>query len=166
MNREPILIIADIIKDFLQIAANRILITNQDYNLPKDKDLFIVIQHTSSQPYSSVNRTSPTDDGYQEEINLLTREEYIINVMSKNSDARTRKEEILLALNSVNSFEQQEKYQFNIAEISNSFINVSELEGAGMFTRYAIKIVLMAWKNKVQGIAYYDNNFVTDLETD
>lgn len=166
MIREPILIIAEIIKDFLGLAANRVFIYEENINLPKDKDLYIAIQHINSQPYSLTNRQTPTETGFQEEINLLTREEYIINVVSKNNEARTRKEEVILALNSSKSLELQEKYQFNIAKITSSFINISELEGAGILKRYAIKIVIMAHKSKINEIDYYDNNFITNLETD
>lgn len=166
MNREPILIIADILEDSLGLAANRVFIYEENIDLPKDKNLYIAIQHINTQPYSVTNKQTPTETGFQEEINLLTREEYIINVVSRNDEARTRKEEVVLALNSFKSLQQQEKYQFNIAKITSSFINVSELEGAGILKRYAIKIVILAHKTKTNDIDYYDNNFITDLKTD
>jgi len=166
MNREPILIIADILEDSLGLAANRVFIYEENIDLPKDKNLYIAIQHINTQPYSVTNKQTPTETGFQEEINLLTREEYIINVVSRNDEARTRKEEVVLALNSFKSLQQQEKYQFNIAKITSSFINVSELEGAGILKRYAIKIVILAHKSKINEIDYYDNNFITNLETD
>ena len=62
-----------------------------------------------------------------------------------------------MALNSNYSQDQQGLYQFQIAKISNSFVNVSELEGAGMLNRFAINISLLAFYNKVTDTSFYDN---------
>lgn len=156
MNREPILIIADIIQNELGLTNSQVFIYNQDYKLPETSGLFIVLVNDSSEIYSNSNRYVGTVNNSQEVINLLAKEEYSINIMSKNSEARTRKEEVVMALISNYAKEQQDKYQFKIAQIPNSFTNVSELEGAGMLNRFVINISILTWKQKTKIIPYFD----------
>lgn len=166
MNREPIKIIGDIIKNYLNLNDNQILIYNQDFKIPATKGLFILLQYNTSQPYSVVNKFIPAAieiEGAEESVSVLMKEDYTINVVSKNDEARQRKEEILMAFNSNYSQEQQGLYQFQIAKISNSFINISELEGAGMLNRFAINISLLAHYNRINDIAYYDT-FTNQIE--
>ena len=156
MDKEPIKILRDIVKTYMSLNDSQFVLSNQDYTIPRTSELFLMIQHVNSQPYSANNYQTSTDEGMEETINMLTREEYIINVMSKNSDARTRKNEVLLALNSVYSQQQQELYQFRIAQLSSSFLNISELEGSGMLTRYAINVAVLAWERATQSIDYFE----------
>jgi len=129
MNREPIKIVADIIKEIMGLTDQQIFIYNQDFKLPETSGLFVVIQFNTSQIYSSTNEFVPTDEGANEVLSTLTREDYTINVMSKDDTARTRKEEVILSLNSNYSRNQQELYQFKIGRVTGNFTNVSELEG-------------------------------------
>ena len=160
MIREPIKIIADILKNCMNLTNEQIYIYNQDFKIPQTKGLFVLIQYNNSSNYSTTNEFIPAPEGVdtaQEYISMLTREYYTINVVSKNDEARQRKEEVIMALNSNYSQDQQGLYQFQIAKISNSFVNVSELEGAGMLNRFAINISLLAFYNKVTDTSFYDN---------
>ena len=160
MNREPIKIIGDILTEFMSLSAGQVMIYNQDFKLPETSGLFIILQYNSSQNYSSTSEFIPAAEGMeggQENITTLMREDYTINVISKNDEARQRKEEVIMALNSNFSQEKQGLYQFQIARISNSFVNVSELEGAGMLNRFAINISLLAHYNKTINTPYYDD---------
>lgn len=156
MNREPILILADIIKNQLTLDNSQVFIYNQDYKLPETSGLFIVLVNDSSEIYSNSSRFIGDKTNSQEIINYLAREEYSINIMSKNSEARTRKEEVVMAFISNYAKEQQDKYQFKIAQIPNSFTNVSELEGAGMLNRFVINLSILTWKQQINSIPYYN----------
>lgn len=162
MNREPILIIADIIQNEMGLTNSQVFIYNQDYKLPETSGLFIVLVNDSSEIYSNSNKYVGTANSSQEVINLLAKEEYSINIMSKNSEARTRKEEVVMALISNYAKQQQDLYQFKIAQIPNSFTNVSELEGAGMLNRFVINLSVLTWKQKTKDIPYF-NQFTKQI---
>lgn len=157
MNREPILILSNIIESELGLANGRVWIYNQDYKMPEDSGLFVALDYVNSEPYA-VNRSSLPiiTGGEQETVKMLAREEYAINILSKDSSARMRKEEVLMALNSTYSEQQQELYEFKIAQIPSGFTNVSELEGAGMLNRFVINIAVLAWYSKTKEIPYFD----------
>lgn len=153
----------------MSLTDQQIFIYNQDFKLPETSGLFIILQYNSSANYSSTNTFIPADEGEegaQECIATLVKEDYTINCISKNDEARQRKEEVILSLNSNFSQNRQGLYQFKLAQISNSFLNVSELEGAGMLNRYAINISLLAHYNKTLNTDYYDNNFINTIDTD
>ena len=168
MNREPIKIIGDILKNCMSLTDEQIWIYNQDFKIPETSGLFILLQYGDSQNYSSTNEFVPADEGTegaQETIAVLNKESYIINVVSKNDEARQRKEEVIMSLNSNYSQDQQGLYQFQIARVTNSFTNVSELEGAGMLNRFALNISLLAHYSKTIDTVYYDD-FTNQIELD
>ena len=161
MNREPIKIIGDILVNCMTLDSQQIIIYNQDFKVPETSDLFIVLQYSSSpNVLYNTNQFLPADEGVegaQQNLSMLAKENYIINVLSKNDESRLRKEEVILSLNSDFSRNQQELYQFQIARLSNSFTNVSELEGAGMLNRFALNISLTAHYSKTVPTVYYDD---------
>ena len=159
MDREPVLILADIIENFMSLGNGRIFIDNQNFKMPTDTGLFVVLQQISSNNYSTTNKFIPADEGQeggQELITYRSQESYNINVMSRDSSARQRKEEVIMALNSDFSKNQQEKYSFKLAKISNSFNNISDVEGEAVLSRYVFNINLIAWYSSIRDTAYYD----------
>ena len=84
--REPIKIIADIIQDFMGLNDDQIYIYNQDYKT-NTGNLQIIIQYISSTPYSMTNKFIPANEGIEganQKLRLLTKEDYTINILSKN----------------------------------------------------------------------------------
>lgn len=155
MARETVLIIRDIIKTGMALAEDRIFIYNQDYKIPPDRGLFVVIQHNSSQPYSSINTFDSVNN--KEKLSVSLREEYTINIMSRNPDAMQRKEEIYLALNSDYARNQQGTYQFKLAWFGQRLINVSALEGGSILNRFVIDISALRSYDKNSDTLYYDD---------
>lgn len=154
MNREPVKILCDIIKNIMGLTDQQIFIYNQNFKIPETSGLFVVVQYNTSQIYANNNEFL---DATQEELlTTQTREDYTINVMSKDDTARTRKEEVILALNSNYSKNQQELYQFKIGRITGSFTNVSELEGAAVINRFALPVSLLAHYSKTLSTDYYE----------
>ena len=156
MNRETPLILADIIKNEMSLQDGQIYIYNQDFKLPSTNGLFVVIQQESSELGASNTKTIVVDNVLKENTYQLVKEEYAINIMSQNAEARQRKEEVLLALVSTYSQQKQDLYQIKIAQSPTSFVNVSELEGGSMLNRFVINISVLSWYQKTKTIPYYD----------
>jgi hypothetical protein len=81
-----------------------------------------------------------------------------IEAMSKNDDARTKKEQIIMALSSQYAQRQCDLNSIRIAEIPSSFIDASGAEGGSQLNRYSIDIVVFATQvnEKVMTGDYYD----------
>ena len=91
-----------------------------------------------------------------------------IDIMSANSEARQRSNEIILALDSIYSVQQQEKFQFKVNKSNTGFVNVSEAEGAQNINRFALTITCFTWYYKTKIIEeYYDqfNIYASDEKT-
>ena len=168
MNREPIKIIGDILKNCMSLTDEQIFIYNQGFKLPETSGLFVVLNRGLATTYSVTNKFIPAAEGIeggQESISSLRKENYIINAISKNDEARLREYEFDLALKSNYSQDQQSLYQFRITNINEGNSNISELEGAAILNRFAINISLLAHYNKTIDTAYYDD-FTNQIEID
>ena len=61
-----------------------------------------------------------------------------------------------MALNSDLARNKQEEYFFQIPTITQGFVNVSDLEGEGMYNRFALNINILAHYNQVRDTLVYD----------
>lgn len=144
----------DVIKSYMQLSDDQIYIDNQDFKLGNTVSLVVILQ-----PTTSIIRASNKillADGTEEQV-IYTSESYTINAISKNGDARTRKNEIIFALNSQIAENSESEYKYKIFKIPNSFANVSAAEAGSMLNRYAIEVVVYATYSTINTVEYYDD---------
>ena len=156
MNRRPILILADIIKDFMGLNDDQIYINNQDFDPNTSPNLFVTIEPTTSIVMSNNNRFNP--DTEQQIINTNYKEGYAINIRSKDESASIREKELVAALVSDFSRNKQEEYFFQIAPVPPiGGTNTSVLEGEGILTRSTLNITIFTHYSIAKATAIYDN---------
>ena len=157
--------ICDIIEKELDLDESRVLIWNERTKLPKDDDLFVLVGYNGSpKPISSRNILVPLAEGAEEHQEINMQEMISINVCSKNLDAIQRKEEILMAMNSLYAQGSQEANSFKIFKNA-SIEDLSSLEGSGMLNRYQMTFVVFAWYSKTKAAEYFDT-FSAELWTE
>jgi len=165
MIRDASKVICDIIKNYMILDANQIWLYNQDYKIPNTLGLFVIIQFLGGRPSSiSESFSDNISGGLQETLIVNMINQYQIDIQSKNNDAKGRKEEIIMALNSTISQQMQEKYQFKIANITNTFSNTSLAEDPSMYTKFSININVFEWKNKTKDVDYYNQFDISDIK--
>lgn len=91
---------------------------------------------------------------YYERLMLNDQRQMQIDVYSRNNEARERYWEIQAALTSTFAEQLQDKYQFKLGKISNSF-NTSGLEGGSDINRFSIRFNCLTWNEKVAPVDYY-----------
>jgi len=117
----------------------------------------ISVQTTNVQPVANSSKldisvTPPIERQYFSSLQTMQ-----VDVMSANIEARTKSHEVILALESIYSQQQQEKYQFKINKNITGFNNVSEVEGESNLNRFALTFTAFTWKYKSKIIPdYYD----------
>jgi len=117
----------------------------------------ISVQTMNVQPVANnskldISVTPPLERQYLSALQTLQ-----VDIMSANTEARTRSYEIILALESIYSQQQQEKYQFKLNKSNTGFNNVSEAEGESNLNRFALTITAFTWYYKTKQIPdYYD----------
>ncbi len=161
MNKEPIIILRDIIKTQLSLTDQDIWLFNQDFKIPQTSGLFIILESLNKITFANNNRfvENETEDGINEVQTINITEEISIDLFSKNRDAQTRQNEVMMAFNSYYGREQQELYHFKIAKINQPFLNISQVEGAGMLNRFRLSVSVLSWEERIAATPFYNNNF-------
>jgi hypothetical protein len=165
--REPILVLADIIKSELELTDTEdskgntispVMIYNQKYIIPTTKGLFVALSIVSQKVIGSKNSTQPTTGGMQETQELSISTLIQIDAMSRNEQARTRKDEIIMALSSIFSQQAQDTYGMRIAQIPISWLDASAIEGTAILNRYSTTVTIYSITRKIKAMtSYYDD---------
>ena len=161
---EPLKVIADILQTKLGLKAGRVMLYNQKYNIPKDDKIFIMVSEEDNDVYAASTNTMDTPDGsgYEERNDVLVRATAVIDVLSAGPEARERKHEVIMALNSIYSQQMQELNSLRIANLPVGFVNTSDLEASQMLNRFTIKFNILYRKSNKNSVDYYDK-FKTEV---
>ena len=149
-------IICDIIQQQLQLPVGRIYFAFQEFKMPKDSGLFVILQYANGTPYSTTKRIINTSNGLQEELTIYSKDSYILSLLSKDDSARQNKEKAALALKSTFAQQQAEKYAFKIGAVANTIRQASFAEEPAMLNRYDIDFNVLTWQSVTNDIPYYD----------
>jgi hypothetical protein len=159
--KEPVKILADILSEELELPQERVFIANDGRELPKDDSLYIVLTVNNTTPFGSNVEQKETSDSMIEIQSLNFKQTIIVSLISKNSDARTTAYEVINAISSLYSIQQQEKYACHIARLS-PINDVSFLENTARLSRFDVAINMISWKEKRKTINYMT---VDDVES-
>lgn len=157
----PIFLFCDIIQRVMNLPNGRVYLWDQKINQPTDSDLYIAVSVPRCKPFANVNRPVSNGGGLDQSQFLSMQAQVDIDVISRGVSARDRKEEVLLALNSTYSQQQQEANSFYIAGLSPAFgfINLSEVDGAAIPYRYKISVQMQYAFEVNRPSQFFDNNF-------
>lgn len=149
----------DIIKQILDVEMEmpegRVWAYNFNVDLPKDKNLFIILSFGSRTPYSNNVKYVPTADGMQEVQTMGVNEEITISLLSQNTEARDRAHEVLMALRSMYSNNLQAQYKMHISTIG-AVSDASFLEATSRINRFDVKCRVFRSFDKIKSVDYYD----------
>lgn len=159
-----LIIIEGLSDDECDFDSKRVMIWNNRSVVPRDKDLFIIIEAGASRTFAnSTEHESRGDDLY--EIQSISKQEvYNIDIMSRDNSAERRKEEVIMALRSMYSQNQQEERGIMIAKIAN-LIDISGVEGSARLFRFQCSVTLHASYTKEKVVRHYDT-FDVEVHTE
>ena len=147
--------VVDIIRTELGLDQQHIWIQSQNRKIPPNSnDLYVVVGVVDFLPISSKSYyLSETD---KERQILYGRANIQIDIFSRSNEARIRRGEILMALNSFYSKGIQDSKQFRIFELPSTFINLSGLAGGSDINRFTMRFYAMIAESKEKSSDYYD----------
>lgn len=150
-------LLCDIIQKELELENGQVYLYDQKINVPADEKLYIAVKIGSATPFGSSRKEASDDElGLVEVQTLHVRQTVDIDILSRGTDARERREEVILALKSTYSQTIQEKNGFHIASIPSGFVDLSGIEGAAIPYRFNVSVNLQYKIAKTKQIAYYD----------
>ena len=155
--REPILVMADILKSELELDDGQVMIYNQRSVAPTTKGLYVYLSIVSQKVIGNNNYTEPTTGAMQETQELAIATLIQIDAMSQNDEARTRKDEIIMALRSVFAQQQQDAEGMRISYIPSTWVDASDIEGTSLLNRYSTSVMVFSISRKIKVLnSYYD----------
>lgn len=155
MNNSTLDILKQIIDRFLKMPPGRVFAYNGTQDLPQDNELFIVLSFMQRNPYANNSRQVPTETGMKEILTVNVAEDILISLMSRNTSARDRVQEVSMALKNYLSQYYQEKNRIHISttgEVQDS----SFLEATARLNRFDVTCRVIRAYEKVIDIDYYD----------
>ena len=159
MNKEPLVVVGDILSHELGLDSSRIFLYNSTRELPKDDKLYLVLEIQGRPPYAVKHeykvKTINNEQVYCEVTTMNVQETVYVSCVSKDNSARLRAYEVQLSMNSDFAIQQMFKYGFHISQIS-GVTDASALEASSRLNRYDCQITLLTAYEKVKPVEYYD----------
>jgi hypothetical protein len=159
----PLELFCDIIQKEMGLADGRVYIYNQKYMEPKDNGLYVAVGIVNPKPFGNTNKMLDSGESEQS-VNMMTS--LLVNAISRGPEALNRKEEIIMALNSNYSQNQQAGNSFFVAPITSNFVNLSEIDGAAIPFRFAMTVNIQYFVKKVKAEDYFDDFAEPEIETE
>lgn len=150
----------DIIRTEMGLNNNQVYLWDQKFDIPTDDRLYIPVSVIRCKPFGNTNKW---DDASLQSVNMHAT--LGVDILSRSIEALNRKEEVILALNSDYSRQQQAANSFYVGQISTEFVNLSIVDGAAIPYRFNISVALQYFFTKVSDVPYYDT-FTDEIETE
>lgn len=151
----PLQLLLDIIETELGLAQGRAFLWDQKIFQPSDDGLYIPISILRCKPFGVTNKFNPSTNSTDQSVNMQAQCD--INIISRDTSALFRKEEVILALSSDYSKQQQALNGFYVAILSDSFNDVSVVDGAAIPYRFVISVNIMYAFKKAVATQYFDS---------
>ena len=157
-------VIKQILDEQMNMPVGRVFAYNSNVDLPKDSELFIPLYYAERSPIANNSKMVTTSKGVEEHQSINMVEDVIIALISRDTSARDRVQEVFLALNSYFSRNLQAKNKLHISWIGEAY-DKSFLEATSMLNRFDIKIRIFRSYEKINTVDYYDTfSFETWVE--
>jgi hypothetical protein len=160
---EPIKAIADIIKNELGLTAGQIMLAYEKWEIAKNAGMYIDLAYVSQKVIGSASTMDTTLNLEVKTITVLSSIQ--VDILSYGDEARLRKEEVLMALNSAYSQSVQEANNISIGYVPTSMVNASALEESKFLNRFVFTINVTALFSVTKGATYFDSfkgTFITE----
>jgi hypothetical protein len=153
----PLLLFCEILQNQLSLPQGRVFLWDQKIMQPTDSGLYIAVSVPICRPFGNTYVPDGSGSGLNavQSVNMMATLE--IDAISRGTDARDRKEEIIMALYSVYSQQQQEINSFSIGRLpaGSRFLNLSQIDGAAIPYRYKISVNMQYSVTKTLAVPYF-----------
>lgn len=157
----PDIVLATIIQNEMSIPDGRIVLYDQNFKAPKDDEIYIII---STGLDNIISNTNKFDHVLNEQVQKIQRNTtFNIEITSKNEDAKIRRHEVLMAINSNYAQRMMEENNIRIFRTPN-IQDLSFIEGSSALHRYRISVIINSMEIKRSSTDYYENFQKVEVE--
>lgn len=154
----PLLLFCEVIQKELGLANGRVYLWDQKIMQPTDAGLYVAVAIVSCRPFGNSNEYNGAGAGLLSIQSVNMYAQLQIDIISRDAEARDRKEEVLLALASDYAETQQEANSFLIGKLppNSQFLNLSSPDGAAIPYRFTIGVSMQYFYTKPKDVGYFD----------
>ena len=154
--------VAQIIKQYMGLNDGQIWLKNQKVGLPKDQTFCITVGFMGN---AKTIGSTKRNVGDVETISLTQYAIITIDIFGKSQEVPSRKNEIIMALNSSISNEAQNKLGFSISGYPLTDNDLSSLDGASIPYRFQLTFAVQFIQENKTSFDYYDS-FNNEIKTE
>jgi hypothetical protein len=147
-------LVCDIIQQSMGLNAGQVWLWNQKINIPTDSNLYVALTVMSMKAFGSSNYFDGPTQTQIQSVNMHSLLD--INIFSRSSIARDRKEEAIMALSSIYAQQQQSLNSFFLGRLPTGFVNLSEIDGAAIPYRFVATVGVQYMNKIISGAPYFD----------
>lgn len=155
----PLLLFCDVIQNQLGLPDGRVYLWDQKITEPTDAGLYVAVSVLSCKPFANTNDPNGSGDGIDSLQSVNMYAQLQLDIISRDTEARDRKEEVILALKSDYARQQMAANSFGIGELppGSQFVNLSHQDGAAIPYRFAISVAMQYFYVKNQAVPFFDS---------
>lgn len=158
LEREVAKVVCDVLQAELGLDDAHCLLGDQKWDIPADKQLFVVVFDQAARPFGTANYLDPdpASPTFGREVQQgAALHDVRVELMSFDHEARTRKEEPGLALASFYAQQLAERYSLQLGRAQTP-VDASETEVAGRLLKFVIHVNVTALHQKVKDLPRND----------
>jgi len=149
----PLQLLCDVLATELGLAPGRVYLWDQKNMQPTDAGMFIVVQELNPKCFGNIIKNDPITGDSLQSVNMHSM--LSIDIKSRGPEARDRKEEVVMALKSIYSEQQQNANNFRIFPVIGHIVNLSEIDGAAIPYRYNLSANIQYSVSKTKAVPLY-----------
>lgn len=155
-------LIVGLIRAYMGLATEQVVVYNQKWRIPSDNRLYISVGYLAQKPYApsiayeNFGGTVEKPAGLKEVTSINSQETFTINIYSRGDEAILRKDEVLLAFSSTMAQQLCEKYAIKLGRLPVGMTDISQLDGAAILNRFAITINALCARSQERVVEYFD----------
>lgn len=161
----PLQLLCDVIRTEMGLSEDQVYLWDQKIRIPTDSRLYVAVGVLRCRPFAN-NINYDSESGLTAVQSTNFSSDVSIDIFSRGPEARERKEELLMALQSIYAEQQQEFNSFRIFSLPTDFINLSDLDGAAIPYQFNITVRMQYFTKKTVNLQYYDQFSSTRIATD
>ena len=150
----PLELFCDIISNQMGLSQGQAYLWDQKILIPTDSRLYVAVGVISCKPFANSNTIDPTTGNSLQSVNMQAF--LSVDRLSRGPDARDRKEQVILALESQYARSQQELNSFYVGKISSGFVNLSTIDGAAIPYRFNISVQIQYFVSSASAQQYFN----------
>lgn len=162
MKPRTINLIVGLIRAYMGLAAEQVVVYNQKWRIPSDNRLYITVGYLAQKPYAAEttfeNFGGPGQPaaGLKEIVSVNSQETFSINAMSRGQEVIERKDELVMALASTAAQQLCEANSIKLGRIPVAMTDVSGLDGAAILNRFVVTINALCARRQERVVQYFD----------